>query len=67
MQYLLIDMWLVHSILVRFCPCDLKGRPTMPNRFVCDRLEFLVEPEGGGCIAGVEDWLTVAVQLILDF
>ena len=61
MQYLLIDMWLVHSILVRFCPCDLKGGPTMPNKFVCDQLGVLVELEEGACIAGVEDWLAVAV------
>ena len=66
MQYFLIDMWLVHSVLVRFCPCGPKGRPTMPSTFVCDQLGFLVELEEGACIAGVEDWLAVAVRSVLD-
>ena len=65
MRYFLIDMWLVHSISARFFPCDLKGRPTMPNKFVCDQLGSLVGLEEGVCIVGVGDWLAVAVRLVL--
>ena len=38
----------------------------MPNKFVCDQLGSLVGLEEGVCIVGVEDWLAVAVQLIVD-
>ena len=56
---------LIHSVLVHLFQCDLRGRPTMPNKFVCDQLGSLVGLEEDVCIVGVGDWLAVAVHLIL--